>query len=194
MGKLWNRLFLEERPSIGLSFFRIAVAVTVGAHVIPSFFHLEDTFLHTAFKTFNPQFFPIGIIELVQKSPDSLVLGFVVLFCLSWFFFLIGLFSQISCIVMTLSCYYFYALNAFAIECLSWDILLVTLFVMCVTNYHGDYFSIDCLRRKDENAYQRRRPYFVQRLLQMQIAKSERLFERPFPLGCLPPRARRSPR
>ena len=70
MIKLWNRLFLEERPSIGLSFFRIVVALTVGFHVIPSFFHLEDTFFHTAFKTANGLFFPydheIGFVEGIQ--------------------------------------------------------------------------------------------------------------------------------
>ena len=29
MVNLWHKLFLEDRPSIGLSFFRVAVAVTV---------------------------------------------------------------------------------------------------------------------------------------------------------------------
>jgi predicted DCC family thiol-disulfide oxidoreductase YuxK len=170
MGKLWDRLFLEERPSIGLSFFRIAVALTTGFHVIPAFFHLEDTFYHTAFKTMNPNFFPRPILELVSQSPDPLVLGVVILFCAAWFFFLIGFFAQLSCIVMTLGCYYFYALNAFVVGALSWDILLVTLFLMCLTPFHGDYFSVDAMRGGDPHAYQRRRPYFIQRLLQMQIA------------------------
>ena len=172
MLKLWNRLFLEERPSISLSFFRIAAALTTGFHVIPSFFHLDDTFFHTAFKTANPAFFPYQIIELVQKSSDGLVLGFVVLFYLSWLFVLVGLFSQVSCIVLTVCCYYFYALNAFAVGALSWDILLVTLFLMCLTPYPGDYFSLDCLRRGDPRGYQRRRPFFLQRLLQLQIAST----------------------
>ena len=172
MGKIWNRLFLEERPSIGLSFFRLAVALTVGCHVIPYFFNLPDTFFHTAFRTVNLQFFPRGIIELVQKSSDPVVVGFVGLFLISWFFFLIGLFSQLSCIVMTLCCYYFYALNYFTVGCLSWDILLVTLFLMCLTPYHGVYFSLDSLSGCDPDAFQRRRPYFIQRLLQMQIAST----------------------
>lgn len=170
MGKLWDKLFLAERPSITLSFFRLAVALTVGFHVIPAFFHLDDTFFHTAFKTYNPTFFPPEFLKLVAQSPDSVVLGFVILFCISWLFFLIGLYSQLSCIVMTLTCYYFYALNAFVVGALSWDILLVTLFLMCGTSYHGDYFSVDCVRRGIPEAYKRRRPYFVQRLLQMQIA------------------------
>lgn len=172
VNRIWNTLFLEERSFIGLSFFRIAVALTTGFHVIPSFFHLDDNYLSTALKSLNGQFFTPSILELVQKSPDALVIFFVWLFILSWFFFLIGLFSQLSCIVMTFCCYYFYALNDFQIGTLSWDILLVTLFLMCLTPYHGDYFSIDALRRGDPQAYQRRRPFFLQRLLQLQIASN----------------------
>jgi predicted DCC family thiol-disulfide oxidoreductase YuxK len=96
---------------------------------------------------------------------------FIIVFMVTWFFFLIGLFTQLSGILMMASSYYLYALNAFAIGGrLSWDIFLVTLFLMCVTPYAGDYFSVDSLRRGDPEAYQRRRPYFLQRLLQMQIA------------------------
>ena len=172
MTRIWNRLFLEERPSIGLSFFRVAVAITTGAHVIPTFFHLDDNFFATALKETNDQFFTPGFIDLVQKSSDQTVVLFVVLFCVSWFFFLIGLWSQVSCVVMTACCYYFYALNSMHIGTLSWDILLVTLFLMCVTPYHGDYFSVDALVRNDPDAYKRKRPFFLQRLLQLQIAST----------------------
>jgi len=168
----WNKLFLEERPSIGLSFFRIFVALTVGLHVLPSFFHLDDNYLSTAFKTLNYNFFTPSFIDWVQKSPDGLVIFFVWAFVITWFCFLIGLFSQISCILMTGCCYYFYALNDFHIGTLSWDILLVTLFLMCLTPYHGDYFSVDALRRGDAQAWKRRRPFFIQRLLQLQIAST----------------------
>ncbi len=169
--KFWDRMFLGERPSISLSLFRIAVALTTGFHLLPTFVPLRDTYLSTALKSFNGNFFTVGAIELVQKSPDSLVIFFVALFCAAWLCFLVGLFSQISCILMTVCCYYFYALNTFAIgQVLSWDILLVTLVLMCVVPYHGDYFSLDCLRRRDLNAYRRERPYFLQRLLQLQIA------------------------
>jgi len=172
MKNTWNKLFLEERPSIGLSFFRIFVALTVGLHVIPSFFHLDDNYLATAFKTYNVDFFPKIFIYLVQQSPDALVIFFVWAFCLTWFCFLIGLFSRLSCFLMTLCCYYFYALNCFHIGTLSWDILLVTLFLMCVTPYHGDYFSVDALRRGDIGAWRTPRPFFIQRLLQLQIAST----------------------
>lgn len=170
--KVWHRLFLEERPSISLSLFRIAVALTVGVHVMPSFVHLDDTFLSTALKTLNTSFFTREFVELVQKSPDTLVIAFVWLFMISWFLFLIGLFSQISCIALTCCCYYFYALNSFPIGTLSWDILLVTMFLMCLTAYHGDYFSMDALRRQDAMSYRRLRPFFLQRLLQLQIAST----------------------
>lgn len=170
--KIWNTLFLEERPSIGLSFFRIFVAWTVGLHVVPSFFHLDDNYLSTAFKTFNYNFFPAPFIDWVQKSPDALVVFFVWAFIITWFCFLIGLFSQISCILMTACCYYFYALNDFHIGTLSWDILLVTLFLMCLIPYHGDYFSMDALRRGDIDAWRRKRPFFIQRLLQLQVAST----------------------
>lgn len=170
--KVWNRLFLEERPSIGLAFFRIAVALTVGFHVIPSFVPLGDIYLSGALKSINPSFFTPAIIDLVQKSPNGLILFFVFAFCFFWFLFLIGLFTQASCIMLTLACYYFYALNSFHIGTLSWDILLVTMFLMCLTPYPGDYFSIDCLRNADVDAFRRRRPIFLQRLLQMQIAST----------------------
>lgn len=172
MHKIWHILFLEERSSIGLSFFRIAVALTVGFHVIPSFFHLDDNYFSTALKTLNGNFFPFQTLDWVAKSPDALVVFFVVLFLISWFTFLIGLFSQVSCIVLTVSCYYFYALNSFPIGTLSWDILLVTLILMCLTGFHGDYFSADALRSKDIHAYDKRRPFFIQRLLQLQIAST----------------------
>ena len=105
-------------------------------------------------------FFPVSFIEWVQKSPDGLVIFFVWAFIITWFCFLIGLFSQISCILMTACCYYFYALNDFHIGTLSWDILLVTLFLMCVTPYHGDYFSVDALRRGDIDAWRRPSAFF----------------------------------
>jgi predicted DCC family thiol-disulfide oxidoreductase YuxK len=173
MMKLWHRLFLEERSSIGLSFFRMFVALTTGLHVIPSFFHLDDNyFVATSFKELNASFFPIGFLKLVQQSPDSLVVFFVILFCASCFCFFIGFMSQLSCIVMTASCYYFYALNSIQIGTLSWDILLVTLFLMCLTPYHGDYFSVDALYSCDPVPWKRPRPFFIQRLLQMQIAST----------------------
>jgi DCC1-like thiol-disulfide oxidoreductase len=172
MNKIWNIFFLAERPSIGLSFFRIFVALTAGLHVIPSFFHLDDNYFSTAFKTFNTSFFPPSFIDWVQQSPDLLVILFVWAFCLTWFCFLIGLFSQISCILMTACCYYFYALNSFHIGTLSWDILLVTLVLMCITPYHGDYFSLDAMRRGDIEAWRRGRPFFIQRLLQLQMAST----------------------
>jgi len=55
---------------------------------------------------------------------------------------------------------------------LSWDILLVTVFLMCCTKYHGDYFSVDSLRRGKPLTYKRKRPFFIQRLLQLQIAST----------------------
>ena len=72
----WHRAFLEKRPSLMLGLFRLAVAFTVGAHMIPSFFHMEDNFLSTAFKTQNPSFFPLWILRLVARSPEmSISLG-----------------------------------------------------------------------------------------------------------------------
>ncbi|MCA9406999.1 MAG: HTTM domain-containing protein, partial [Candidatus Omnitrophica bacterium] len=166
--KLWHQCFLEERSSLGISLFRVAVAFTTGAHVIPSFFHMQDNYFVTAYKRLNPNFFTVDVLELVMKSPEWLIYSLAVLFCVSCLFFLIGFFSQFSCIVMTLSCYYFYALNAFHVGTLSWDILFVTLFLMCLTPYHGDYFSMDCLK-KGREAFRKKRPYFLQRLLQLQI-------------------------
>ncbi len=165
MMKLWNRLFLEERPSISLSFFRMAVALTTGFHVLPTFCHLDDNYFSTALKSVNTNFFPIGMIQWVQQSPEPFIVAMVGVFIVSWLFFLIGFLSQLSCIVMVASCYYFYALNSFHIGTLSWDILLVTLFLMCVTSYHGDYFSLDCLIRKNTDVSKKLKPYFVQRLL-----------------------------
>jgi len=168
--QLWHRAFLDKRPSLSLGLFRLAVAFTVGAHMMPSFFHMDDNYLATAFKTHNDSFFPIWLLRLVAQSPDALVWSFVVLFLASLTAFALGLFSQLSCILMTLSCYYFYALNNYHIGTLSFDILLVTLFLMCVTNYHGDFLSLDSLRRGDIRCYKRLRPIFIQRLLQLQLA------------------------
>ena len=170
LAQLWHRAFLEKRPSVNLGFFRLAVAVAVGCHMIPSFFHMDDNYLSTAFKTNNYAFFPVWLLRLVGYSPDGLVWVVVALFFVSWASFAAGLFSQASCIVMTLTCYYFYALNNYHIGTLSFDILLVTLFLMCVTDFPGDFLSLDSLRRGNIRAHKRPRPYFLQRLLQLQLA------------------------
>ena len=146
------------------------MALITGFSLIPTFFVLEDTYFQTAFKTHNGNFFPLWFLEWVATSPEWLIIAFVWIFMVSWGFFLIGFLSQISCIVMFLSCYFFYALNAFAMGTLSWDIMLVTLFLMCVTNYHGDYFSVDALFFKGRRPWAKRRPYFLQRLLQLQVS------------------------
>ncbi len=167
----WSRLFLEERPSVSLSLFRIAVAITVGCHMIPSLLELSDNYLPaTAFKELNPSFFPLWALRLVQASPAWVVFACVGLFALAWCCFFIGLRAQLSCLVMTASCYYFYALNSLHIGTLSFDILLVTLSLMWVTNYHGDWLSVDSVLRGDPAGYTRLRPFFIQRLLQLQIA------------------------
>ncbi len=168
--KVWDRLFLERRPSVSLGLFRLALAWTVGCHMIPSFFYMEENYLSTAFKTQNPSFFPVPILELVAKSPDWVVWGFVALFLISLATLTLGYLSQASCMLLTFACYYFYALNNLHIGTLSFDILLVTLAVMCATNFHGDFLSIDSLIRGKPRPYKRMRSFAVQRLLQMQLA------------------------
>lgn len=170
ISQLWHHAFLDRRPSLSLGLFRLAVAFTVGAHMIPSLFHMDDNYLATAFKTHNYSFFPVETLQLVAQSPDWVVWAFMWFFLISLTTFALGLFSQVSCVLMTLSCYYFYALNNYHIGTLSFDILLVTLFLMCVTNYHGDFLSLDSLRRGDVRSYKRLRPVFLQRLLQLQLA------------------------
>ena len=170
LSHLWHRAFLEKRPSISLGLFRVAVAFTVGAHMIPSFFHMDDNYLSTAFKTHNYSFFPVWTLRLVAQSPDWVVWVFTILFFASLTTFALGLFSQASCLLLTSTCYYFYALNNLHIGTLSFDILLVTLFLMCVSNYPGDFLSLDSLRRGDVRAYKHLRPIAIQCLLQLQLA------------------------
>ena len=172
LAALWRKLFLEERPSIGLSLFRPFAAFTVAAHILPTFVRLDDNYLPTAFKEKNFSFFTPNILQWVEQSPDALVKTMVVVLCLSVFLFGIGLFSRVSCIAMTLCCYYFYALNSLHIGTLSYDILLVTLFLLCVTPYPGDSLSVDCRLRTDSWTATRVRPIFVQRLLQMQVSST----------------------
>lgn len=172
LARLWHRAFLERRPSLSLGLFRFAVAWTVGCHILPSFFHLDENFLSTAFKTHNFSFFPVPVLQLVAQSPDWLVRSWAALFLASLAAFTLGCWSQISCLTMTLCCYYFYALNSFQIGTLSFDILLVTLVLMCVTDYHSDFLSFDGLARGKAASYKRMRPFFVQRLLQLQLAST----------------------
>ncbi len=169
LSRLWHHAFLRRRPTVSLGLFRFAVAFTVGCHMIPSFFHMDDNYLATAFKTKNFSFFPVTILQTVERSPDWLIWAFMWIFLASLTTFTLGLYSQASCILMTLTCYYFYALNNFHIGTLSFDILLVTLFLMCLTGYHGDFLSLDSLRRGHPAPYRRLRPYVVQRLLQLQL-------------------------
>lgn len=165
----WYEAFLASRPSVSLGPFRLAVAFTVGAHMIPSFFHMADNYLPMAFKTKNVSFFPIWTLMFVERSPVWVIWAFVWLFFVSLATFTLGLGTQVSCLLMTLSCYYFYALNNCHIGTLSFDILLVTLCLMCVSPYPGDALSLDSLRR-GKDPLRIRRPFFVQRLLQLQLA------------------------
>ncbi len=169
---LWERAFLVERPSVSLALFRWFVALTVGCHMIPSLLPLADNYLSTAFKTQNPSFFPPPLLAWVAHSPDALVYVMVGCFLLTWLSFTVGCYAQMSCILMTLACYYFYALNDLHIGTLSFDILLVTLVLMCLTPYHGDAFSLDALRRDQRLLVIRPRPLFLQRLLQLQMAST----------------------
>ncbi len=162
--------FLERRPSLSLGLFRFAVAFTVGCHVIPSFCYMADNYLPTAFKTQNYSFFPIGLLRLVESSPPWVIWGFMWLCLCALITFTIGLYTQLSCILLTLSCYYFSALNNYHIGTLSFDILLVTLVLMCASPYPGDFLSLDSLRRGKPAPYKRLRPFFIQRLLQLQLA------------------------
>ncbi len=168
----WHHVFLKERPSIGLGLFRFAVAFTVGAHIIPTLLHLDDNYLATAFREKNFSFFTPQVIALVDQSPDWLILAITGLFYVSLAAFAAGFRTQASSIVITATCYYFYALNSLHIGTLSFDILLVTLVLMCITSYPGDYFSIDSIWRRNLKEQRERRPFFVQRLLQLQIAST----------------------
>lgn len=170
LARIWDRAFLERRSTVSLGLFRIAAAVTVGAHMIPSFFHMDENYLATAFRTQNYSFFPPGILKAAAASPDAAVWAWTALFFAAWTAFLLGLYSQLSCILMTLACYFFYARNDYHIGTLSFDILLVTLFLLCLTGSHGDFLSLDSLRRGKDGAHHRLRPIAIQRLLQLQLA------------------------
>ncbi len=170
--RFWEEWFIEERPSISLSLFRIAVAATVGLHVFPTLLRLGDNYLSTAFREYNPSFFTIGVLKWVDGTSDAFVRGMAGFFTLSWLAYLVGLLTPLSGLGMAAGCYYFYARNSLHIGTLSYDILLVTLFLMIVTPYPGDSFSLDSLLRGDPDPYRRRRPFFIQRLLQLQIAST----------------------
>lgn len=168
---LWHKAFLEARSSIALGFFRITLAITVGTHVIPTLLPFADNYLPAAFKEKNFNFFPLAILAWVEASPVWLIYLMAGFFCLFWFCFFIGFYSQWSCILMTAAAYYFYALNSLHVGTLSWDILLVTVFLMCLTGYPGDHFSVDAWwRRKRKGITAPDRPFFIQRLLQCQLA------------------------
>ena len=166
----WERAFLAERPSLSLGLFRIAVAATVGLHIFPTFLQMEDNYLSTAFREYNPLFFTTGVLKWVDQNPDWVVWMMAGIFTVAWLAFLLGAFTQIAGFVMDVGCYYFYARNCLHIGTLSYDILLVTVFLMIVTSYPGDSFSLDALIRGDPEPWRRRRPIFIQRLLQLQIA------------------------
>lgn len=167
-----NGFFLEERPSLGLAGFRVAAAATVGLHVIPTFFQMRDNYLAGSFREYNPSFFPTWALEWADRSPDWLVWAMAGVFLVSWAAFLAGLFTRPAGVLLDLSCYYFYARNSLHIGTLSYDILLVTMFLLVITPYPGDCFSLDCLIRGEPEPWRRKRPFFIQRLLQIQLAST----------------------
>jgi predicted DCC family thiol-disulfide oxidoreductase YuxK len=138
--------------------------------MIPSFFEMADNYLATAFRTQNHNFFPAWLLRAADGASDASVWGWTATFFVSLGAFAAGLFSQLACIVMTASCYFFYARNNYHIGTLSFDILLVTLFLLCMTGAHGDFLSLDSLRRAKDGAHKRLRPIAIQRLLQLQLA------------------------
>lgn len=162
---LWHRLFLEERPSLALTLFRPAAALTAAGYVLPRLFSLKEIFPTGIVSAHH-----VWIADLVQKSPHGLVIVMAGLFCVAWFLFFIGLWTQASCLVMTLAYGYFYAFYAAVSGGLAWNFFWEVLVMMCLTGYAGDYFSLDVLRRPAPDAYAKRRPFFVQRLLQIQAA------------------------
>ena len=83
LNQLWHRAFLERRPSVSLGLFRMAVAFTVGAHVIPSLFHMDDNYLSTAFRTQNHSFFPPWMLNAAAGSSDAAVWTWAVVFVLA---------------------------------------------------------------------------------------------------------------
>lgn len=146
--RVWHRLFLVERSSVSLSLFRFFAAFTAGAHVLPTFFRMEDNYLGTAFKEKNLSFFTPEVIAWVDQSPDSLVIFMAAFFIAALICLTLGIGTQAAAIGVLAGCYYFYALNALHIGTLSYDILLVTLVLVAVTPYPGDYFSLDALLHK----------------------------------------------
>ncbi|MBI3552822.1 MAG: DUF393 domain-containing protein [Elusimicrobia bacterium] len=170
--RLWGKGFLEERPSASLGLFRPGLALVVGLHVFPTLFELRDNYLAGSFREYNAWFFPVGVLELVARAPDSVVWLMAILFSLSWLCFLLGLKTQKTGILMTLACYFFYARNSLHIGTLSWDILLVTVFLSIATPYLGDSFSLDAALAGNPESFRRMRPFFIQRLLQLQVAQT----------------------
>lgn len=166
----WEKAFLEERPSAALGLFRIFAAFTTAAHVIPTLLHAPETYLSGSFRTLNPSFFTPGVLEWAGRCPDPVVWAVMSVFVVSVSFFLIGLFSQAACVVTTACCYFLYARNSLHVGTLSFDILLVTLVLLCVTPYPGDALSLDAARRGDVRGRSAARPVFILRLLQIQIA------------------------
>ena len=168
LGRDWRHLFLEERPSVFLSIFRITTGLSAAVHVIPTLLKLDENYLSTAFRLENIYFFPPAFIEWVRQSPDFLIVFLAVLFVISCLFFTVGFFSQFSCMVLTTLCFYFYALNSLQIGTLEFEALLSVLCLLCLVPYHGDYFSLDAALGINRNAG-KPRPFFFPRFLQLQL-------------------------
>ncbi|MEK9144165.1 MAG: DCC1-like thiol-disulfide oxidoreductase family protein [Elusimicrobiota bacterium] len=166
----WDVLFLESRPSISLSLFRMAVAATVGLHVLPTFLEMGDNYLSTAFREYNPSFFPVPFLEWTAGNPDWAVWAMAGVFTASLFFFFIGFLTPLSGAVLYAGSYYFYARNSLHIGTLSWDMFLAVFFLVFWCPYLGDSFSVDSLLRGDPEPWLKKRPFFIQRLLQMVLA------------------------
>lgn len=164
--KAFDRFFLDEESSVSVALFRFPVALAVGAQFLPTFVEFRDNYSAWAFKTKNLQYFPAWIVQRVDASPDWLIQAMAAAFVLSWLGFLAGFLTQASAIALFCCANYFYCLNFTPHGMLSMDILLVTLFLMTLTPYPGDYFSIDA-RLWSRPA---RRPLFLLRLLQLQLA------------------------
>lgn len=170
MSRCWNHCFLEERPSVSLALFRFALAGTIGLHVVPTFLEMEDNYLSTAFRTYNGSFFPTGVLVWVAHNPDWLVWTMAAVFVAALACYFAGLLTRAGGVMLYLSANYFYARNALHIGTLSWDILLPVFFVMLCSPYPGDSFSVDSLLRGGGEPWRKRRPFFIQRLLQMMLA------------------------
>lgn len=172
--KAWNKFFFEERPTEGIALFRIVWVGLIFVYYLFDAGNLADYYGPQAiisFDTTNAHFsYPhLSIFKMFHPDQD-VVQGLFVVFIISLFTSMIGLFTRYSLIVAFVLMTSFHQRNIWMLS--SAEVLMRTITLYLIFSPCGHSLSVDSLLGKHYSEFRRSRtwPAWTWRLIQIQIS------------------------